>query len=490
MIPYSHQDSPMSPQSFLSVVSKRSGLILIVFLLIVLTVALAVFIVPATYRASAKVMINYQVAVEKEHLLHLWQIHDKSYFERLSSELVIFKMRSILEPVVAEMALAKPGRDSVEARVNYDRAIEQLAEKLKVEREKDTNVIMVSYEDRHAARAAAIVDRVVTEFIRQRPSLDRDSRSSEFFDEQIRRIQDQIDQAEKQGMEYKSREKVISPSQQTSILFESLSMFDHELSKVRSERIAHEASLKVFRDQVDQEEEMIIPSTAATNGLSQNDYYNLLKNTLLNLQVKRTALLQKYTERHPEVATLTAEIEATRKQIKSAQADIIRGEEAASQALQAQEGSLMHRMNQVVASIADLSRQDYELGRLTIGLVDLRAVHSMLIRQREEARIADSQKEYLIQVRLLEPALTPADPVKPNKPLYLSLAVLMGLLVAFGLAFFVEYFDHSVNTAQDAQDCLQMPILASIADFKMENYQRKRSSGDAPASPTVNPGKA
>jgi len=35
-----------------------------------------------------------------------------------------------------------------------------------------------------------------------------------------------------------------------------------------------------------------------------------------------------------------------------------------------------------------------------------------------------------------------------------------------------------------------MPILASIADFKMENYQRKRSSGDAPASPTVTPGKA
>ncbi|NLP11540.1 hypothetical protein GX408_14180, partial [bacterium] len=73
---------------------------------------------------------------------------------------------------------------------------------------------------------------------------------------------------------------------------------------------------------------------------------------------------------------------------------------------------------------------------------------------------------------------------------YLSLAVLMGLLVAFGLAFFVEYFDHSVNTAQDAQDCLQMPILASIADFKMDNFQRKRSPGDASASPTVNPGNA
>ena len=35
MIQYSHQDSPMSPHSFLSVVSKRRGLIFVVFLLTV-----------------------------------------------------------------------------------------------------------------------------------------------------------------------------------------------------------------------------------------------------------------------------------------------------------------------------------------------------------------------------------------------------------------------------------------------------------------------
>jgi polysaccharide biosynthesis transport protein len=491
MIQYSHQDSPMSPQSFLSVVSKRRGLIIFVFLVIVVAVGVGMLLMPPIYRASAKVMINYQVAIEKEHLLNLFQIQDKSYYERLSSELVIFKMRSILEPVVTELGLDKQeAGESMEAQVSHDRAIEALAVKLQVEREKDTNVLIISYEDHDPKVAAAIVGRVVSEFIKQRPSLDRDDRASESFDKQIQQITIQIENAEKRSMEYKSREKVISPTQQTSILFESLSAFDHELSKVRAERIAHEANLKVLREQVAQEKDLIIPSTEASNGLSQNTYYNTLKNTMLSLEIKKAALLQKYTEKHFEVVTLTAEMEATREKIKEAQADIIRGEEAACKALQAQESALTYRMNQVVGSISDLSRQDYELGRISIGVPDLHAVYSMLVRQREEARIANSQKEYLIQVRLLEPALIPNDSVKPNKPLYLSLSVLLGLLIAFGLAFFVEYFDHSVNTAEDAQECLQMPILASIADFQVENYRRRKQADEDRTTPRVKPEKA
>jgi uncharacterized protein involved in exopolysaccharide biosynthesis len=477
MIQYSHQDSPMSPHSFLSVVAKRRGLILLVFLLTVVLVAVGVFVMPPMYKASAKLMVNYQIAIEKEHLLNLWQIQDKNYYERMSSEVAIVKMRSVLEPAVKELGLAEVlTHPSGDEQVDFDRAVEELKRRLNVEREKDTNVLVVSYEDRNAQRAAQIVDRVVTEYIRQRPGLDRDDRAYEFFDKQIEQIKVQIDEIEKKGMMYKSKEKVLSPSQQTAILFESLSSFDQELSRARAERIAHEAQLKVIREQLASEKDLIIPSTQSTNGMSQQGYYNNLKGTLLSLEIKKTTLLQKYTEKHPEVASITAEIEATRAKIKEAQEEIVQGEESASKALLAQESALAMSMNQVASSISKMSRQEYELGQLSIGIEDLRAVHSMLIRQREEARIANSQKEYLLQVRLLEPALAPRDPARPNKPLYLSLSVLVGLMLAFGVAFFLEYFDHSVNTVEDAQHCLQIPILASIPDFQAEPSRRRKQA--------------
>ena len=89
----------------------------------------------------------------------------------------------------------------------------------------------------------------------------------------------------------------------------------------------------------------------------------------------------------------------------------------------------------------------------------------MLVRQREEAKITASKKEHLVQVRLIEPAVVPYHPAKPNRPLFAALAFILGFVVSFGFAFFIEYFDHSVNSVEDAQYCLGLPILASISDF-------------------------
>ncbi|OPZ80962.1 MAG: hypothetical protein BWY77_00854 [bacterium ADurb.Bin431] len=60
----------------------------------------------------------------------------------------------------------------------------------------------------------------------------------------------------------------------------------------------------------------------------------------------------------------------------------------------------------------------------------------------------------------------PQRPVSPNRPLWIALGLLLGLVVALGVAFFMEYFDHSVNSADDVHNCLGLPILATIGDFK------------------------
>ena len=43
---------------------------------------------------------------------------------------------------------------------------------------------------------------------------------------------------------------------------------------------------------------------------------------------------------------------------------------------------------------------------------------------------------------------------------------MLGFFVSFSAAFIVEYFDHSVHTAEDAQYCLGIPVLATIQDVE------------------------
>jgi len=467
MVEYSRYESPMSPHSFLSVVRKRRKLIISLFALIVICIVAAAFLLPPVYRASAKAMVKYQREIERDHLLDLYTADGKVDYNRLASELVVIKMRSVLEPVVEALSLDAPqDGDVMEATRRHEKAIDKLAGHLDVEREKDTNVLVISYEDRDPQLAASVVDAVVTQYIEQRPGLDRDERAYIYFDEQIKKVEAQIDEIARAGMKFKSEQKVLSPDKQTQILFASIADFDKELTRVRSQRIAREASLKILREQVSNGEAITIPTTESSNSYSRWSYINDLKSTLLQLELKKEALLKKYTEKHPEVQIVLGEIEQTKTKMRAEGEEVLRSEETSIKALREAENALAQRMNQVVNSISRLSRQEYELGQITIGIDDLRKVHSMLIRQREEAKIAAGKKEYLVQVRLLEPAIAPQSPVKPNKALFAGLAILLGLIFSFGFAFFLEYFDHSVNTPEDAQHCLGLPILASIPDLR------------------------
>ena len=247
------------------------------------------------------------------------------------------------------------------------------------------------------------------------------------------------------------------------------------MTRTRSERIAKEAKLQIIREELAKGKEVVIPTTESSESPSREEYLNELKKTLLSLNLKKNSLATRYTPKHPEMATVLADIEETRNKIRTEVDEVIQAEEMSIKALMAAEQALAQRMNQVVNSVAKLSQQEFELNQLTIGIEDLHSVYSMLIRQREEARIASGKQEYLVQIRLLEPAMVSHRPSKPNRPLFAGLAVLLGLIVAFGFACFLEYFDHSVNTVEDAQHCLGLPILAAIPDFKIPAFKQPKN---------------
>ncbi|HPG38506.1 MAG TPA: GumC family protein [bacterium] len=488
MLDYNKYDSPISTFSFMNILLKRRKVMVISFVLIVASFVGAAFILPPVYRSSAKVLVNYQSENEKAYLLGVNQTDGQQRFDKIGAELVIMKMRSILEPVMVEFGLDKKllqenkhfadmqknGELTEQAtRLIQNEVIAGLAKKLTIEREKDTNILNVSFDDRDPVFAAQVVDKVVEEYIKQRPAIDKDTRAFEFFETQIQEIERQIADLEKKGMSYKSQEKVLQPDQQTQILFSSVADFDKELTKVRAERIAKEARLKVIREQLANGDDIAFPNTESSEKVGRLDYLNELKKTQLELEMKKSSLQQKYTEKHPEVLLVVRDIDATRQKIRSEVNEIIRAEETSVKALQAAEQALGGRMNQVVNSVAELSRQEYELGKLTIGIDDLREVYSMLIKQREEARITASKKEYLVQVRLLEPPSVAYKPVKPNKVLFIGIALVLGVIISIGSALFIEMFDPSVNTVEDVQHCLGLPILAAIPDFEQINNKHR-----------------
>jgi len=102
------------------------------------------------------------------------------------------------------------------------------------------------------------------------------------------------------------------------------------------------------------------------------------------------------------------------------------------------------------------------------------------------ARIADKMAEEfsktVIQIKkvdsvgILDKAVIPTSPVKPNKKLNVMIAFVVGLMAAVGLVFLLEYLDNTVKTSSDIEQLLEIPVLGVIPNYDMGKKGKKGRS--------------
>lgn len=65
-------------------------------------------------------------------------------------------------------------------------------------------------------------------------------------------------------------------------------------------------------------------------------------------------------------------------------------------------------------------------------------------------------------VSIIEEAIPPIDPVKPNKMLNIAIGTVLGLMIGIFVVFLKEYLDNTIKTPEDVQKYLELPVLGSI----------------------------
>jgi succinoglycan biosynthesis transport protein ExoP len=71
-----------------------------------------------------------------------------------------------------------------------------------------------------------------------------------------------------------------------------------------------------------------------------------------------------------------------------------------------------------------------------------------------------------LRVSLVEPALTPTEPIRPRTRLNVALGLLLGLMLGGGLAFLREFLDRSVKTPEELEVAADAPVVGTIPPFK------------------------
>ena len=110
-----------------------------------------------------------------------------------------------------------------------------------------------------------------------------------------------------------------------------------------------------------------------------------------------------------------------------------------------------------------LNRFEMEFNRLKQDVEVDRQNYRLYLTKFEESRISNAMdRERIANVSVISPARSPLKPVSPNIRLNMVLAIFLGGFGALGLAYFSEHLADSLEKADDVENHLHLPVLASI----------------------------
>lgn len=71
-------------------------------------------------------------------------------------------------------------------------------------------------------------------------------------------------------------------------------------------------------------------------------------------------------------------------------------------------------------------------------------------------------------VSIVDTAVAPAAPIKPQKTRNVLIAFAAGLIASLGLAFLLEFLDNTIKTTKDVEEFLGIPVLGIIPYYDTE----------------------
>jgi len=402
--------------------------------------------------------------------------------EELNSEVELLKDDDVLRKVAAINGLdahdwlrfLRPGE---EARARVERAAKRLATRLIVEPVKKTNLIAISYEAQDPRTAAGVLRSLADIYLEKHVEVHRPTGELHFFEQQTAESRRQLDEAGRQLLEFTMSHDVVAAGHQHDLALERLSAVD---ASYRQTQVEMEETQR--RAQVLQAQLSALPERATTQIRTADnpELLRSLKSSLLDLELKRTALLTKFEPTHPLVQEVDQQISQAKGSIAAESLSPVRDEttekntnyewaKSELQHMQVDLSGLQARAIATAVQLADYRQMARHLGEDAITQDDLMSTEKaaeenylLYVRKREEARMADALDDRgIVNVAIAEQAVAPALPVWPGW--VVVMAGLVGATVSgMGLAFVADHLDAAFRTPDEVFAYLNAPVLASL----------------------------
>ena len=369
---------------------------------------------------------------------------------------------------------------------------ESLQKELKVKTIGATDVIEITYTNKDAKAAAAVVNQLMKFYIENNIRSNRAElvNAQEFIAKQLPKAEANVNQAETAVEEFKEQNQVVALDAEATSAVEVIGKLDEQIAQAQADLRNMNSQSAALRDKVGMDAQQAIAISSLNQSAGVQNILKELQKVQADLTIQRTRL----QEADPTIISLRQKESALNNLLQERVAQTIGDEQfVATQNLQIGElknqliqdfvnsevnrSGLKSKLEQLTNArliykqrLNTLPKLEKEQRELQRRLDAAQLTYQSLLQKLQELRLAENQN--IGNARIIEPALIPDSRSHAKSVLILLLGAVAGTLLAMATIIILEVRDNSIKTLQEVKDLFGYTLLATIPAFSKKTGSR------------------
>lgn len=322
---------------------------------------------------------------------------------------------------------------------------------------RNSRLVDITYRSTHPRLATAVINAHAAAYIdrnlefRLVTSLD----ATDWLSEQLEEQRQVVEASETALYRYRQEHDAVSLEDRENIVVQRLAELSAAHTRAKTELISKESAYRQLDalagngDAID-----------ALPAIVSNSFIQQVRAELAGLERDRAEKEENLGALHPDMISVQSAIVVAETRLQVEIDKVVESVRNEYLAAESQERSLARELDAQKHEALAMNEMGIGYGVLARDAESNRQIYDSLLQRAKETGVSAELRSS--NIRIVDEAEVPTDPISPRKGQILLIALLLGTMGGAGVAFFFEYLDDRIKSPDDLKTHLGLPSLGMI----------------------------
>jgi capsular exopolysaccharide synthesis family protein len=317
---------------------------------------------------------------------------------------------------------------------------------------RQARLVNISFRSTDPELAAQVINVHAKEFIDQNLQfkVEATEAASNFLQQNLATLRQNLEKADDQLQQYSQQNQILFTEEGKNTATEKLRQLQEAYTKAQEDRISRAS----YSGLIESGKADSLPQ------ITNNKLIEDLTSKMVDLQRQESELAVTFRPEYPTRQRIVGQIDQLRTSIDAEKERIVTSIRSEYSAAAAREELLLAELDKQRQVVNKINEDIIQYNIYKTDAESVRQLYDGLQKRLKEASVSAGLTAS--NIRIVDLAEIPPNPVSPRKGLNLLLSVVLGLSIGVGIAFLQEYLDSSVKVPEDVGRYLSLPTLGVI----------------------------